>query len=59
MGRNKGSAECEKHPYMRVAFWQKPENHFWESGFYSDKTKDKYREWLSILIKSQKNVAVL
>ena len=42
-------AGWNKHPYMKAAFWQNSNNHFWNSGLYSDETKEYYNNWVTTL----------
>lgn len=42
----KSSSNSDKHPYLKVSFWENAYNQFWESDLYSEKTKEEYRQWL-------------
>lgn len=42
----KSSSNSDKHPYLKVSFWENPSNQFWESDLYSNKSKNEYRQWL-------------
>ena len=33
-------------PYLRDTFWISPEAWFWETGMYSEKTKEHFRKWV-------------
>ena len=43
---NNTSVESKKDPYLRIKFWMRPENQFWECNLYSERTKQYFRDWL-------------
>lgn len=45
--KQRSSTNSEKNPYERLGFWENPSNQFWETGLYSEASKDYFRNWLS------------
>jgi hypothetical protein len=52
MLRQKNISNKENCPYLTLGF--KVENTFWESAPYSEATKEKFRNWLSLEVKNEK-----
>jgi hypothetical protein len=42
--------ERRKHPYLEEGFWNKPENQFWNTEMYSEKSKRKLEAGLKVRI---------
>jgi hypothetical protein len=40
------------HPYRKLSFWR--ENPFWETGMYSEASKQYFRDWVTSMIKDEK-----
>lgn len=57
--KSRGSAEAEKHPYLRLSFWLRSENQFWERETYSEETKQRFRDILQRWAESQKNLSTI
>jgi hypothetical protein len=37
-----------RHPYLRHDFWTNPSNQFWNSGMYSEESKQYLKEHITI-----------
>ncbi len=44
MARHKSSTKAEKHPYMKLSFWEN--NMFWNRPSVPQHVKDYYDNWL-------------
>lgn len=43
----RSSTNAERHPYMKLSFWENPSNQFWLSDTHSDKSKDHFNDWIN------------
>jgi hypothetical protein len=60
MSGSKGSKRGDSHPYLNPVNWiTNPKWHFWETGLYSEKTKDEYREWVRSLQTDTRSLAAI
>lgn len=57
--RHAGSVEGQKHPYLRLNFWLKEENQWYESQLVGPKTKERYRKLINDWINKKRNVSNL
>lgn len=53
MSRQKSSSGAEMHPYRRLSFWMDPANHFWNTDYYSQKSKDYFDKCLQDKVKAE------
>jgi hypothetical protein len=52
--KTKTSSQSNVHPYLQVGFWSHSRNHFWETGMYSEESKEYFRD--SILRMAEKRL---
>lgn len=45
--KQRSSTNSEKHPYMRLGFWENVSNQFWNSDVHTEKSKEHFNNWLS------------
>jgi hypothetical protein len=50
----KSSTNDHKHPYLKVRFWQQPQNHFWENDIHSEKAKEYFRSSVERMVKEER-----
>lgn len=51
---NRTSSNSNRNPYQKLSFWN--ENRFWNTGLYSQASKDYFNEWLSNWNKSERSL---
>lgn len=52
--RKKTSSKDHTHPYLKLSFWIKPENQFWNNAGYSQASKEYFNDWIQRLMKAEK-----
>lgn len=56
--KNKTSSG-DGHPYRKLSFWRNESNHFWETGMYTEKAKDYFRESLANMIQDERRSYII
>lgn len=41
----------KRHPYLKIEFWMNTANHFWNTGMYSEKSKEYFNDSIAKMAK--------
>ncbi|HEX6171374.1 MAG TPA: hypothetical protein VFZ33_16920 [Chitinophagaceae bacterium] len=45
--KQRSSTNSERHPYLKLGFWENKSNQFWNSETHTEASRDHFNNWLA------------